>query len=94
MIDALGLTGATLVSSAVGLAVALLPVIGERKGCVIIGAIVAVVATSFGFVKLRDYLEMNSVFDFLKLAVGFVDVIIYRKYLHCVGKRDRTWCGF
>ena len=79
MIDALGLTGATLVSSAVGLGVALLPLIAiSAKVAVIIGAIVAVVsALSFGFVKLRDYLEMNSAFDFFNLAVaGFVDVIM------------------
>tara|TARA_B100002019_G_scaffold293037_1_gene318390 strand:- start:91 stop:1605 length:1515 start_codon:yes stop_codon:yes gene_type:complete len=78
MIDALGLTGATLVSSAVGLGVALLPLIAiNAKAAIIIGVIVGIVsALTFGFTKLRDHLNMNSAFDFVNLALaGLLDAV-------------------
>ena len=80
MIDALGLTGATLVSSAVGLTVALLPVIAvNAKMALITGAIIAVAgALTYGAIKLRDYAQIDSVFDFLGIGVGvFKDVLNY-----------------
>ena len=80
MIDALGLTGATIASSAIGLSVALLPVIAANaRMALITGAIMLVVgALTYGATKLRDYAEIDSVFDFLGIGVGaFVDALAH-----------------
>tara|TARA_B100000212_G_scaffold167042_1_gene125626 strand:+ start:415 stop:1920 length:1506 start_codon:yes stop_codon:yes gene_type:complete len=78
MIDALGLTGATLVSSAVGLGVALLPLIAINAKVAGAIAIVAGLITLIGlhFNKMRETLGVHTLLDTMKIEFGrFLDLL-------------------